>query len=82
MYFKVSVELALVRQKRKRRKIRKEKQSKSKGQDVPGLIEAKALSKIQEESRPKITFATAEDWLIEVIYQISIKDDSQHNKKM
>src|SRR5690242_16874623 len=82
MYFKVSVELALVRQKRKRRKIRKEKQSKSKGQDVPGLIEAKALSKIQEESRPKITFATAEDWLIEVIYQISIKDNSQYNKKM
>src|ERR1041385_27999 len=54
MYFKVSVELALACKKRKRRKIRKEKQEKNKGQDVPGLTEAKALNEIQEESRPKI----------------------------
>ena len=82
MYFKVSVELALACKKRKRRKIRKEKQSKSKGQDIPGLTEVKALNEIQEESRSKITFATPEDWLIEVIYQTSIKDNSQYNKKM
>ena len=63
-------------------KNQKKKADKIKRQDVPGLTEAKALNKIQEESRLKIIFATPEDWLIEVIYQISIKDDSQHNKKM
>ena len=49
-------------------------------QDIPGFTEEKALNKIQKKSKPEIILSTPEEWLTEVIYQISIKD-SQYNKK-